>query len=198
MCKDCSIIENISVVCHDTTRVVHTKCIEILCNLTRFQGNIGALFSSVQVSDALFICGSSPVGEDRLWTMRSLQNMTADSSCKSRLATSSIIKMLCVSATKLEDADEHEAAVASLANLSTDASAVVQMANSKICVSTLISIANDDKYSSKVQFHACNSIARIAVWFQKFAGLAEVTNAFNLPAIPTFEPKGHMRWDYNE
>jgi hypothetical protein len=195
MCSDHKIIENIAIVSQETTSTVHTKCIEILCNLTRFSGNNSALSRSAQVCDALLTCGVSDIDEDRLWTMRSLQNMSADPSCKSGIATPSVIEMLRVSAVNLEQVNEHEAAVAALANLCTDASTVVQLANSKMIIPTLIRIAHSTDYSPEVHFIACNAISRIAVWFQTFASATPVSDDTNYDPLPTMEAKGYMRWD---
>ena len=195
MCKDHNIIENIAVVTQEKSSTVHTKCIEILCNLTRFPGNNSALSRSVQVFDALNTCGASDFDEDRLWTMRSLQNMSADPSCRVKLATASILEMMRTSAANLRQKDEHEAAVSALANLCTDASTAVQVANSNKVLPTLISIANNTEYSPEVQFHACNAISRIAVWFQTFASATTIPDVTNYDELPTLEAKGHMRWD---
>lgn len=193
MCADHNIIENIAAVVQDISSSLHTKCIEILCNLTRFSGNAGVLSRSLPVYDALCICGTSHSNEGRLWTMRSLQNLTADPSTKARLATPAIIDMLRVAATNL-DSSEHEAAVSAIANLCTDAVSVVQLTNSKGVVPTLIKIAHNRSYSPEAHFHACNALSRIGVWFQTFASVTSAP-AENFSPFPTMVVKGNMRWD---
>lgn len=125
--------------------------------------------------------------------MRSIQNMTADSSCKIRIATAPILEMIRCSAENLDYEDESEAAVAALANLCTDASSVLQVTNCKKVVPTLISIAHSSEYSPEVHFHACNAISRVAVWLQKFAS-ATTADSDSEP-LPTMIGKGYMRWD---
>ena len=195
MCADHNVIENIAVVCQESSNPVHTKCIEIICNLTRFTGNIAALSRSGSVFDALCSCGISAINEDRLWTMRSIQNMTADSSCKIRLATDPILEMIRSSAENLERTEESEAAVAALANLCTDAASVLQVANCKKLLPTLINAAYSSEYEPEVNFHACNAISRISIWLQKFAGATNVVDESFKEQLPTFTTRGHMRWD---
>jgi hypothetical protein len=166
--------------------------------LTRFPGNILALSRSSEVFDALCTCGTSSIDEDRLWTMRSLQNMTADATCKSRLATDTIIDLLRDSILKLELKDEHEAAISALSNLCTDASTIVKISNSKSVIPTLINVAHTAEYSPEVQYIACNAISRIAVWFQTLAGMTTVPDSSECHPLPTMETKGNMRWDFQE
>ncbi len=199
MCADHNILENIAVVCQESSNSVHTKCIEIICNLTRFPGNIGPLSRSGSVFGALCSCGISNNHEDRLWAMRSIQNMTSDSSCKIRLAGDSMLEIIRCSAENLQNADENEAAVAALANLCTDAAAVLQITNSKKIVPTLIQIAHSNEFSPELHFHACNAVCRISIWLQKFASAATVVaDGTCSDSLPTLTAKGHMRWDYIE
>jgi hypothetical protein len=171
---------------------------EIICNLTRFPGNAAPLSRSHRVVEAFRVCGGSEIKENRLWTMRSLQNLTADASCKLKFATVSIIEMLRISASNLEDEGENTAAISALANLCTDAAAVVQLSNSKSVIPTLISIAHNRDFGPEVQFHACNAMSRIAVWFQSFAAATKNSDCNNVAPIPTLGVKGNMRWDCNE
>ncbi len=166
--------------------------------MTRFPGNIEALSRSSQVFEALCACGTSSIDEDRLWTMRSLQNMTADASCKSRFTTATVIDLLRVSALNFELKDEHEAAISALANLCTDASAIVKLSNSKNVIPTLIHVAHTADYSPEAQYLACNAVSRIAVWFQTLAGMTTVQDSSQCNPLPTMETKGSRRWDFHE
>ena len=166
-----------------------------MCNLTRFPGNIEALSRSAIVFDALCSCGLSESDQDRLWTMRAIQNMTSDSSCKQRIAGEPMIEIIRCSAMKIEKKDENEAAVAALANLCTDADSVLQLTNCKKILPSLIAIAHSSEFSPEVHFHACNAISRVAVWLQKFAAATTVPDASSLAPLPTMIVKGHMRWD---
>ena len=130
--------------------------------------------------------------------MRSLQNLTADPSCKVKFATIPILDILRASALKLEKKEENESAVATLANLCTDTTAVVRLANSKAILSTLIRVAYSDDSPPEMQFHACNAISRIAAWCQTFASATTFDEIKNKDPLPTMVAKGSMRWDLAE
>lgn len=99
---------------------LNTKCIEILCNITRFHANNADLARNAVLVDTLLKCGKSKVEEDRVWALRSFQNMTSDSSSKTILATSKILTLLSICAMRKNE--EQEAAVAAIYNLSTEPS----------------------------------------------------------------------------
>jgi hypothetical protein len=70
--------------------------------------------------ETLLKCGKSKVVADRVWALRSFQNMAADSSSKVILANSKILTLLSICAMRKNE--EQEAAVAAIYNLSTEPS----------------------------------------------------------------------------
>ena len=119
MCNFKVVIDTLVRVSLEFTSPVHTRCIEILCHLTRFQYNNTFLAQDKQLVDTLISCGKSKESEDRLWSLRALQNLTSDCKSKLHLATTSLLTLLSVSAMR-KDEDEQVAAVGSLLNLSTE------------------------------------------------------------------------------
>jgi hypothetical protein len=97
---------------------LHTKCIEIICTLTRFPANTPQMARDDVLVDTLFKCGKSRTVEDRVWAMRALQNMASHSANKIVLANSKILTLLSICAMRQDD--EQVAAVATLYNLSTE------------------------------------------------------------------------------
>lgn len=97
---------------------LNTKCIEILSNITRFNANNSDMAKNGTLVETLLKCGKSKVEEDRVWALRSFQNMAADSSSKVILANSKILTLLSICAMRKND--EQEAAVAAIYNLSTE------------------------------------------------------------------------------
>ncbi len=59
---------------------LNTKCIEIICNITRFHANNSDMARNDILVETLLKCGKSKVVADRVWALRSFQNMAADSS----------------------------------------------------------------------------------------------------------------------
>jgi len=99
---------------------LNTKCIEILCNITRFHANTAEMARNDVLLETLLKCGKSKAVEDRVWALRSFQNIAADSSSKVILANARILTLLSICA--MRQGDEQEAAVATIYNLSTDPS----------------------------------------------------------------------------
>jgi hypothetical protein len=97
---------------------LHTKCIEIICNLTRFPANAPEMARKDVLVDTLFKCGKSRTLEDRVWAMRALQNMASHSANKVVLANSKILTLLSICAMRQDE--EQVAAVATIYNLSTE------------------------------------------------------------------------------
>lgn len=97
---------------------LHTKCIEILFNITRFPANNAEMSRDGMLVDTLCKCGKSKTVEDRVWALRALQNMASDSAGKVILANSKILTLLSICAMRQDE--EQAAAVAALYNLTTE------------------------------------------------------------------------------
>ena len=77
---------------------LHTKCIEVLCHLTRYIGNNYALARKKGMVHTLIKCGQSKVPDDRTWAIHAFQNLTALESNRVGLSTKTILTVLIISA----------------------------------------------------------------------------------------------------
>lgn len=161
------------------------KCLEILANLTRFPHNCKFLTQYAGVVDALLLAAASPSVELRVLALRALQNLSADSSSKSQLATDSVLSLVTQSALR-QDPDEALAGVSCLYNIATDPGAVVSLTNGNV-VATLVHLAH---YQQSPQ--ASKALATISLWLQTLAGTG--INIGNVP-LPTHQSTGWERWD---
>ena len=162
---------------------LNTKCIEILSNITRFNANNSDMAKNGTLVETLLKCGKSKVEEDRVWALRSFQNMAADSSSKVILANSKILTLLSICAMRKND--EQEAAVAAIYNLSTEPGksltcptlaschgmrsnranrdtsfvlgAVVPITNTRNVIATLVHLAHNPNASPQVQKNVVRS-----------------------------------------
>jgi len=113
-------MDSMMTVSRDFGSPLNTKCIEIICNITRFHSNNAALARDDVLLETLLMCGKSKAVPDRVWALRSFQNIASDPSSKVILANSKILTLLSICA--MRKCDEQEAAVATLYNLSTEPS----------------------------------------------------------------------------
>src|SRR6056300_515073 len=120
---------------------LHSKCIEILLNLTKFPANGSVMTHNEEVVDTLVATADSAIKQNRVAAIRSLQNMSADASSKTKLASESVLSSVSSFALRTEE-DEKEAAVAFLYNISTEPGAVVSITNTKNVVATLVHLAH--------------------------------------------------------
>jgi hypothetical protein len=196
LCRNKCLLENLLAVSAEQENPIHTKCIEILCNLTRFSANASAMTRFEGLVDALVAaCESSDTPEDRLLALRALQNLSADSSCKTILANESVLSAMCASALRRGAEEEREAAVAFLYNVSTEPGAVVSITNTKNVVATLVHLAHHPESSSSVRLMSCDALATISLWLQTLAGTGRVpTDCENVP-LPSQRTTGWDRWD---
>lgn len=113
-------MDSIMTVSRDFDSPLNTKCIEIVCNITRFHANTSEMARDDVLLATLLKCGKSKSVDDRVWALRSLQNIAADSSSKVILANGKILTLLSICA--MRKGEEQVAAVATLYNLSTEPS----------------------------------------------------------------------------
>ena len=198
MCNDEIILKNLALSCQDLDDPVHTRCLEALCHLTRFPGNNDILAQSPETLEALVRCGMSHTSDDRMWTLRAMQNITAHASKRGYFANHDLLQLLCLSAEKVDFVDEHEAAISIIGNLCTDPSSVVQIINSENVVRVLVVVANNIEYSPEIQFVACDALATIAMWMQRVARAGTVPEGFSFEQLPTLKSTGYLRYNTNE
>jgi hypothetical protein len=107
-------------VSRDFDSPLNTKCLEIVCNITRFHANTAEMARNDVLLETLLKCGKSRSVDDRVWALRSFQNIAGESSSKVILANGKILTLLSICAMRM--GDEQEAAVATIYNLSTEPS----------------------------------------------------------------------------
>jgi hypothetical protein len=173
---------------------IHTKCIEILCNLTRFPANSELLARNSELIDALVRCGKSKDQDDRIWSMRSFQNLGADSACKAVLANSQILTLLSICAMR-DNYDEQHAAIASIFNLSTEPGAVVALTNTRNVIATLVHLAHNHSSAREIRRMACDALATIGLWLQTLAGSGTIPKDIEHVFLPTHTSSGWEKWD---
>lgn len=198
MCADKEIVGNIASSCLSLDDPVHTRCMEALCNLTRFPGNVDSLLENKDVIVALSTCGMSNDRDDRLLSLRAMQNMSAHATKRVTVATEDILQLLCSSAEKLNMVEEHEAAISVLGNFCTDPNCIVQLTNSENVVRVLVTVANNIDYDPEIQFVACDALATIAMWLQRLARGGSVPEGFSFEPLPTLKSTGYMRYNTRE
>jgi hypothetical protein len=173
---------------------IHTKCIEILRNLTLFPGNNSLLTRSDGVVLTFVAAASSLLPENRISALRALQNMSADDSSKSILASKTVLNLM-TSCAMRKDPGEKEAAVAILYNISTEPSTVVAMTNTKNVIATLVHLAHNPESASEIRLLACEALATTSLWLQTLAGTGKVPEGLPNILLPSQKTHGWERWD---
>jgi hypothetical protein len=197
LCGNACLLENLVAVSSERGNPIHTKCLEILCHLTRFPANAPAMTAFEGLVDALVSAiGSSEDPADRVAALRSLQNMSADSYSKTLLANESVLSAICAAALRRGGSEEErEAAVAFLYNVSTEPGAVVSITNTKNVVATLVHLAHSPDSASSVRLMACDALATISLWLQTLAGTGRVPPEVENVPLPSQKTTGWDRWD---
>ena len=188
------LVDSIVKVCKEFDNPIHTKCIEILCNFSRFPSNTADMARNDALVNTLLKCGKSKTLEDRVWTLRTLQNISSDSTSKVILANSRVLTLLSICAMR-KDYDEQVAAVAGLYNLSTEPGAVVPLTNTRNVVATLVHLAHNTVSAPEIREMACDALATIGLWLQTLAGSGKVPDSVNKVLLPSHTTTGWERWD---
>lgn len=192
LCNNNNLINNLVAVSREMG-FTHTRCLEILCNLTRFPRNNAKLVRKSDLIECLVNCGKSTFEEDRVWSMRAFQNLTSDASSWTTLATAHVLEILSVSATR--KGNEQQAAVGAFFNLSIESAAIIPLTNTKNIVATLVYLAHNPDSSEEICKMACNVLVNISLWFQVFAGIGTVPDRVEPVPLPSQISTGWMRWD---
>jgi hypothetical protein len=202
--KDCSVAQKMGTsttllhcvvaTCNETENPLHTKCLEILANMTRFPHNDGVMTTFPGLVDTLITNGNHKNDNDRLWSMRTLQNLSSDPSSKTILATGTVLELLSVNIMR-QKYDEQLAATAAVYNLSTEPGAVVPLTNTKNVVATLVHVAHNPTSSNDVRLMACDTLATLGLWLQTLAGAGTVPAGVDPVPLPTYITSGWKRWE---
>jgi hypothetical protein len=194
LCSDSSLVEALVKVASEVDSPLHSKCLEIICNLTRFPSNTSFMTRYTGLVEVLVVAADYFLESDRVFALRSLQNMSADSSSKSLLATEAVLSKITLCALR-NNAEEREASVAFLYNVSTEPGAVVAITNTKNVVATLVHLAHHPDSPSDIRIMACDALATISLWLQTLAGTGRMPKDLpNIP-LPSHKTTGWNRWD---
>lgn len=193
ICQDPPTLECLATCSMDLDDPVHSRCLETICYLSRFPANNVILAENV-VLEALFKCGTSSNQNDRLWTLRAMQNITANAMNHGLIVSEKFLEVLCTSAQNVENLEESEAAISVIGNLCTDPSFMVQVTNTENLMRALVTAAHSTKYSQESQFISCDALATVAMWLKKVAEGGTVPKGFTFDSLPTFQIAGYMRY----
>lgn len=194
LCKNDQLLNSIITVAGTIESPIHTRCLEIICNLTRFPSNNARLAAIPKCINALLLCCKSKIAEDRMWSVRTIQNLCSDASSKVGLATGAVLTALSTAAMR-KDHDEQYAAVGALMNLSTEPGSIVPLTNTKTVVATLVHLAHSPNTLSAVRKLACDSLATIGLWLQTLASAGTVPPEIPFSPLPTHSATGWLRWE---
>ena len=195
MCNDEKLLFNITKCAGSLSDPIGGRCMEILAHLSRLPSNAEFLCSIPGIHDAISSCGLSDNEDERIWGLRTLQNLSAFASKKGNLLTNEIVRFLCKSMNSIESEEEYSTAVAVVTNFCTDPSAVVHLTNAKGMLFSIINVANSPEYHAEVQYNACDALASMSVWIQRSARGSCIPEGFSKDALsPTLQQSGYMRY----
>ena len=194
LCASNTLLSCLVAASKEATNPIHTKCLEILANLTRFPHNNVCLVEYPGLIDTLITNGSHKCDTDRLWSMRILQNLSSETSAKSILASSSVLELLSTNMMRPQY-KEQLAATATICNISTEPGAVVPLTNTKNVVATLVHVAHSPTSVLEVRLIACDTLATLGLWLQTLAGAGTIPGGVKASPLPTYITSGWQRWD---
>eukprot|EP00980_Cylindrotheca_fusiformis_P015911 scaffold4658_cov118-Cylindrotheca_fusiformis.AAC.17 len=174
---------------------IHTRCLEILGNLTRFPPNNEDMAVHYSFIPTLLQTAASDSEEDRVWALRILQNISASKQGKSALSEEFALELLGMSILRSQP-DEKKSAIAALHNLATDPACVGALTSTKDIMSSLVLVANDPNTQSDIRIMVCNTIGNLGLWLQTAAGKGTVPADIKKDVpLPTLQAVGWNRWD---
>jgi len=195
LCASNTLLYCLVACCGEVHNPIHTKCLEILANLTRFPQNNRILVDYPGVIDTLLLNGSSDVNDtDRLWATRNFQNLASDPSAKSKLATPAVLELLGISMMR-SIYGEQLAAASAVLNIATEPGTVVPLTNTKNVVATLVHVAHSPTSIAEVRTIACDTLATLGLWLQTLAGAGTVPQGVKYTPLPTYITSGWERWE---
>jgi hypothetical protein len=194
MCANPTILHCLVATSNEFDSPLHTKSLEILANLTRFPHNNAIMATHAGLVQTLLANGNRADDTDRLWSMRTLQNLSSDSSAKTILATNDLLELLSVNIMR-QKYEEQYAATAALYNISTEPGAVVPLTNTKNVVATLVHVAHNPISPGDIRLMACDTLATLGLWLQTLAGAGTVPQGYEPSPLPTYVTAGWKRWD---
>lgn len=195
LCGSSTLLFCLIACCKEIEHPLHTKCLEIVANLTRFPHNNARLVDYPGLLEALILNGSNDESDiDRLWSVRILQNISSESTARSKLAGIVILELLCARMMGSEY-EEQLAATCTIYNISTEPGAVVPLTNTKNVVATLVHVAHSPKSIAEVRTIACDALATLGLWLQTLASAGTVPEDTSFVPLPSYVSSGWQRWD---
>jgi len=168
LCANTNFMAVLVRVCNEVEVPIHTKCIEILCHLSRVPMNIMRLAESEGVLSTLQrMSKANEKSEDRLFAIRTAQNLSCELQGRQALTASSFVdnfpQLLCGS----NSIEEKAATVSTVLNLCIDSESIVQIASKPGLIAALVHLCTHE--SDSLRDIACDALAVISYWLQKFA-----------------------------
>ena len=194
LCASDTLLHSLVLCCKEVENPIHTKCLEILANLTRFPHNNARLVEYPGLVDSLIVNGSQEDDCDRLWAMRIIQNLSSEPSAKAKLASPSVLELLSTNMMRKKH-EEQLAATSIVYNISTEPGAVVPLTNTKNVVATLVHVAHSPTSVMEVRTIACDALATLGLWLQTLASSGNVPEGVKDIPLPTYITSGWQRWD---
>lgn len=198
LCEHEIFVENTLVVGEKFNDPIHTRCLELICMVTRFPTNNAALARRDGVIDTLLRCAKSKTDEDRNWSLLSLQNLTSEASNKIPMAEASILKQLRVSSLRYDNTTEQIASLSAFVNISTEPGTIVPLSSAPNVVATLITLAHSSESSKEVCDLACGCLTNMGLWLQNLASTGTVPEGMLNVPLPTHTSSGWRRWENAE
>lgn len=193
MCHNLSLLEALLILSQKFEHAMHSRSLEILCNLTRLPSNNEILAEHPSVVPVMLRLSTSGNEEDRVWALRMLQNISASKAGKQVLVSTFALELLSLSILRAQ-AEEQKAAMATLFNLSTDPGCLMAITNTRDVLSSLVLVAQDMNIMSDVRMMACDTLATIGLWFQRLASTSTVPDGVKEKSIPSHATFGWNRW----
>lgn len=178
--------------CNEVEVPIHTKCIEILCHLSRGSTNILRLIESEGALSTLQrISENSGKAEDRLFALRAAQNISCESNGRQALAASSFAYILPQLVHRSNSIEEQTAAVSTVLNLCIDSESVLLIATKPNMIAVLTHLCTHE--SELIRDIACDTLAIVSFWLQKFASKGIVPAEMDAQSLPT---ENVYAWDF--
>jgi len=185
-----SFLDAIVTLCNNSRSPMYSHCLEILCHLTRFPGNVDILASRASVIKILITSGKARTVRERLWALRSFQNLAFDSVSRISLATDPVLVLLSTCAFQ-GTKEEQDAAMGAIMNIALEPGTIISLTNTKSLIAILVNITNNTEPSSEVCVRARRTLKVIGTWINTLAGEDEQEDKNERLSLV---PSGWMKW----
>lgn len=195
MCTNQTLLHVLVIVSQDSSNPMHSRCLEILTNLTKFPENSEMMAKHPGLLSKMVNTATSDIDEDRVLSLKILQNISASSAGKVLMINTQTLTLLSSGVLRSNHFEEQTASVAALHNLSTEPGCLVALTNTKDVVASLVYVAHDPNTPSSIRLIVCDTLATLGLWIQTLAGAGTVPPEIQEPTLPTSKPVGWKRFD---